>query len=971
MSFRKIEEHALPDIQSLAILFEHEVTGAKVLYLKNDDQNKAFTIGFKTPPSSDNGIAHIIEHSVLNGSEKFPSKEPFVELIKGSLNTFVNAMTFADKTIYPVASTNDQDFKNLMSVYLDAVFKPKLRENPQILAQEGWHYHLEHAEDDLTYKGVVYNEMKGANASPERQLYKQISAHLLKDSLYQWDSGGDPSAITSLNQADFVAFHKQYYQPSNSYTVLYGDLDIDWALASLAEYFDQYAKEETVVDLTVVPQGEKIKDPIRSTYSLAEGDNPRDKDYLAMSWYVASPDEVLDGYGLTVLADILFGNNEAPLKKALLEANIGGDVLAEYDEMGFPRLFNIIVKYSQAEQMDRFRELVETKLNQLVEEGIDPQLIKASLNKINFQLKEMAISESNPRGVIYAMAAYLSWLYNEKPYGLLEFSKYLTKLEHLAEQKYFEKLIQYKLLANPQKIELVLSGEAGKNDRLEAQKLKQLQEYKASLSTEEITSLVDQTQSLLARQEQADSKEDLAKIPRLSKADLVTETEDLPLVIEDLWADEDSTSANLFYFAEQFTSGIDYLDLYLDISDIPVEDYSSLKLLASLLGKLPTRQHTAAELLTQIDLNTGGISAAIQIFEDLDRTIKPYFVLSGKALKASFAKLVALMKEIMLESQVDREKEILQRVQKLISNFEQRINFSANALASQRAIGQLSAKTKLAEQVTGIDYFNYLKATRTQLQNGQGQQVIQQLQSMLAKLLKRSRANALYIGDADRAQAVKEQVADLFLVFADQAMGTRQNYPTGKRQDEAFVTSQDVNYVAQASLAHPELQHSGQTEVLSTLLRFDYLWNNIRVKGGAYGASYSFRVLGDMFFSSYRDPNIAKTLATFQGTSDYLAQLDLSDEELEKNIIGTMSEIERPLSASDKGLKAFVMHQVGRTTDDIVRLKEEIIQTSLSDLRALAPKFAEVLADRAVVVIGNQTAIDQAKDQFQVIEKLY
>ena len=970
MVFKVMDQRELPDIQSQGIIYEHSETGAKVFYIKNQDKNKTFSIGFKTPPESDNGIAHIIEHSVLNGSKKYPSKEPFVELIKGSLNTFVNAMTFSDKTIYPVASTNAKDFFNLMSVYLDAVFEPNMLEDPQILAQEGWHYHLEKPEDDLIYKGVVYNEMKGANAAPERQLNNIINRNLLEGSPYQWDSGGDSNAIPNLNHKEFVAFHQKYYHPSNSFTVFYGDLDIDQCLNMLEEYFDRYQKQAESVNLTALPNP-NLNALVEGSYSIVEGDSVEDKDYLAMTWYVAKPEEILDGFGLVVLTDILFGNNESPLKKALLDAGIGGDISGDYDEIGYPRLFNIVVKYTQAVKMDQFRKIVNQTLKEIVDQGLDPQLIKASLNKINFQLKEMVISESSPRGVIYAIEVYASWLYQQEPYTLLEFSKYLSKLEQLSEQGYFEKLIQHKLLDNPHKLETVLRAQPGKNEEIEANKLAQLQEYKASLSDEEIQTLIESTQSLIERQTKADSLEDLAKIPRLSKADLSSETEVLDLTMEDLFENPREVRTNKFYASDQFTSGIDYISLYFDISDIATKDFSQLKLLAALLGKIETTNYTASQLQMQKDLHTGGIAATIQIFEDQNKEIKPYFVVTAKALEDELDCLLELLSEIILRTQFKQPKEILKRVQKLISAFEQEINFSSHALAASRALSHLSAMSKLSEQVSGIDYFNYLKTVRQELQGEQAEVILQGLGQSLLKVANRNRVNALYIGSGSRASQIKSRLQAFFALLKQDELGSKQTYLPGVRQNEAFVTAQDVNYVAQACVTDGKLKHSGETEVLATLMRYDHLWNNIRVKGGAYGAMYSFKYNGDLVFSSYRDPNIMKTIETYQATGQFISQLDLSEEELDKNIIGTISNYERPLSASDKGWKAFIMHQVGRSHEDQVRVKEEIIASKIETLRAYASNFEEVLADSTIVVIGNKTMIDKEAHHFESIQDLF
>ena len=440
MSFKLLETHELADIKSVGKLYEHEQTGAQVLRLVNDDSNKAFTIGFRTPPYNDNGIAHILEHSVLNGSEKFPSKEPFVELLKGSMSTFVNAMTFSDRTIYPVASTNQKDFINLMEVYLDAVFQPKIYENPQILQQEGWHHHLKDATDDLIYKGVVYNEMKGMNASAEVQLFNLIAKSLYAGTPYSYDVGGAPAAIPSLTYDEFIDFHRRYYTPSNSLTVLYGDLDDEVAFELLEEYFAKGERQAPVQ--LAIEMNESVAGSYCETYSIASGEDVTDKDYLALAWHVGTADDTEDVLGLKILLEVLLGNNQSPLKKALIDAGIGGDIGGDIDSIGYPTLLYIDAKYASKERMAQFKEVTQTTLRQIVQDGLDKEKITAVLNRENFKLSEMVISESQPRGIIYAMSALKTWTYGKAPYSYLEFSDAIHKLRELAKGNYFEQLIE-------------------------------------------------------------------------------------------------------------------------------------------------------------------------------------------------------------------------------------------------------------------------------------------------------------------------------------------------------------------------------------------------------------------------------------------------------------------------------------------------------------------------------------------------
>ncbi|GAA0353543.1 insulinase family protein [Alkalibacterium iburiense] len=964
MVFKTLETQELPDIQSVGTIYEHEETGARVLHLKNDDSNKAFTIGFKTPPYNDNGIAHILEHSVLNGSKKYPSKEPFVELIKGSLNTFVNAMTFSDKTIYPVASTNQKDFMHLMGVYLDAVFQPLLYNDPQILEQEGWHYHLENVEDDLIYKGVVYNEMKGATASPERQVYNQLTRQLYPNSVYAHESGGDPKAIPSLTQEEFIDFHQNYYHPSHSLTILYGDLDLDEAFNALEEYFGGMGRneKETRLDFEIT---EPAETDFTGTYSITDGDNPEGKDYLALSWHVNEPDNALDSFGLKVLEEILFGNNQSPLKKALLDAEIGGDIDGDADEIGFPTAFTIMAKYSSADKMDAFKQVVQDTLEKLVADGIDQELIDAALNKITFETKEAAISEDNPRGVLYAITSLSTWLYDRDPFVNLKFSGYLEELAQKAKEGYFENLIKEKFLSNAKRVAVTLTAEPGKSDRLEAETHEKLQEYKATLSEEELNQMVSKTKELIKRQETPDKPEDLAKIPTLKREDLNTEAEEYP--IETLNLGEQTH----FYHTDQFTAGIDYVNLYFDIKDIPAEDYPLLSYLSSLLGELATDKYDAAKLQTQIDSHTGGIYGSLALYEDKDKQIKPYFVLRGKALESSFDDLMDLMKEIMAHTQFDDTSELLKITQRLISNFENKINYRAHALAASRALSQVKALAKLGELTDGIDYFNYLKSVRDELRAESPSDLPEQLVGALKRLLNKNRLNVLYTGGKDRVEEVKAKVQSAFDNLPSEPLGLPAEIQTGEKQNEAYVTAQDVNYVAAGADADGILDYNGAANVLSTAFRYDYLWNEIRVKGGAYGSLYNHKRNGSFALGSYRDPNISNTLTVYKNLPEFVENLELSETELLKYIIGTMSPLEQPKSAFSKGLTAFSRLNTGLTKDDIVQLKEEILATDSSKLNALHEDFAQVMDNSTVVVIGNKTQIDKEKDLFDKVFELY
>lgn len=964
MTFTLIETQPLTDIHSTGYLYKHNKTGAQVLHLDNRDENKAFAIAFKTPPYSDNGITHILEHSVLNGSEAYPSKEPFVELIKSSLNTFLNAMTYPDKTVYPVASTNDKDYMNLMSVYLDAVFKPKLISDPQILAQEGWHYHLENTEDELIYKGVVYNEMKGALGSPDRALYQAMSEQLYGSSIYAHESGGDPISIPELTQEEFVSYHAQYYHPSNSLTVVYGDIDRDVVFNQIARYFDDYELNDEQTDFTFELKAPEMLD-YHGTYSITEGDNPENKSYLGLGWHIGLADDNLDIIGMQVLNAVLFGNNDAPLKKALIEAEIGGDISAGVDEFGWPIAYIIEIQDANEAKLDTFKNVVKDTLSKLVEEGIDRELITAALNRQKFALREAAISESNPRGVAYALTAFSTWLYDYSPFSNLSFNNYLDELTKLAKTGYFETLIEEKLLNNDHKTSVTLIAEPGKNDRIEKERHAKLQEFKANLTEAELNQIIEDTKALIERQETPDKAEDLDKIPTLEREDLSPDIESVPFEMTEMFE-----GTNLYY-SDQFTSEIDYITYYFDLSDFEAEEFSKISLLSHLIGNLDTKKHSLSEFRKSVNTYTGGIYASNVVFTDKDGVAKPYLYIRGKALYENLDHLIALMTEAVEDILIKDKSKVLSIVQSLKADLEDQINYGAHVLSSNYALSQFSPTHALKDRTDGIGYFYYIKEVINQLQTGEETAIFDTLNETLHRLFNKARIHLLYVGDGERVEMIKEKVSESFKAFETKNDLPTARYVANTKESTAFITSQDVNYVAAATHSDLMEDKKGSDSVLATILRFDYLWNTIRVKGGAYGSMYQHSRHGQVSMASYRDPNIVESLETYYQAGEYLNRLSLTEEEILKYIIGTLSPIVRPASAIDKGIQQFGRYQAGVTDDDRRRIKQEILNTTADELKARAKFFENFKEDATQVVIGNKTQIDKLSDHFDQIKELY
>lgn len=961
MSFKLLHAETLEDIQSQGRLYQHEGTGAQVLVLENDDSNKSFTIGFKTLPYSDNGITHIIEHSVLNGSQKYPVKEPFVEIIKGSLSTFINAITYADKTIYPVASTNSQDFLNLMGVYLDAVFAPKMVENPMILAQEGWHYHLEAPEDDLTLKGVVYNEMKGANASPDSQLYNHLKAGLYPGTPYAWNSGGDSQAIPEISQEDFINYYQDHYHPSNSLSVIYGDGDEAAALDLLEEYFSRYNRVKAPSEDLAYSLPETSL--IQETYSLNPEEDPAGKDYLALAWHATEAGDLEAAVGLSILAEILLGNAHAPLKKVLLDADLGGDISGDYMTVGHPGMFTLEVKYGDAGKLDTFKDRVQTTLTQLVEEGIDPDLIQAALNRSRFSTQEMMISQGSPRGILYTLTAYKTWLYGGSPFEPLQMLAVLDAIQAKAQEGYFEGLIQEKLLDNPHRVAVVMTGEPGKAQARDQQVHQDLQAYKASLSPEEVQDLVTKTQELIASQQAPNDPRDLATIPSLDKEDLEVTVDLEPIQQTQL------EGGQPWFSYEDYTAGIHYVDWFIRLDDQSADSMTDWGLFAQLLGNLPTEAYSLQDLKKAIDTYTGGISASLTVYTDAQGQAKPCLVLKGKASQENGQKLVDLMAEILFRTDFSDSKEVYTYIHELIADFEQVIDYNSNALASLRASSQHFAAARLQEGYQGIDFFQALKAWRDryQAQEDLGLDWSRQLD----RVTEVNRYRFLYTGEAQGQDQVKTAFQDLVAPLKVQDMGPIQDYQPAPKVKEAFLSNQDVNYVALATDASPWLDYSGTSRVIANILSFDYLWQAVRVQGGAYGSGFRHGYSGQVSLYSYRDPYIVKTWETFLKVPDFIRDLDMTPEALLKTMIGCISQLDQPKSPHQKGEQALALYLQGRSPEDIARLKEEILATDLEAIQAAAPGYQEALEAASLVVIGNSQMIQEAKDYFDAIHSLF
>ena len=692
----------IKELNADALLFSHEKSGAQLLYVQNDDDNKVFSIAFRTPPPDSTGVPHIMEHSVLCGSRKFPVREPFVELAKGSLNTFLNAMTYPDKTIYPIASRNDKDFVNLMDVYLDAVFYPNIYNQPETLMQEGWHHELEDPDEPLIYKGVVYNEMKGAFSSPEQVLFRKIQESLYPDTPYANESGGDPDYIPELTQEDFLAFHGKYYHPSNSYIYLYGNGEIYNHLKFInEEYLCRFDKAEIDSEITKqVPFPEMRRQEIQ--YSISPQDNPEGKTYLSLNFAVGNSTDPFQYLAFDILKYLLLDNPAAPLKKALLDAGIGKDVFGSYDSSLLQPSFSIVVKNANEDDEMPFIKLVGKTLKELVAKGIDKKLVEAAINYREFKLRESDFG-STPKGLVYCLRCLDSWLYGGDPSIHLRFENTIGQIKKALTQPLFEELIEKYLLNNTHKSLVVVKPKPGLSEEKDQEIHEMLQTYKTQLSNADIQEIISNTQELMKKQSELDSPEDLAKIPMVELSDIETKAENLPLVEQEI------AEIKVLYHPIE-TNGIAYLNLWFDSGAVPIELIPYASLLSTLLGKMSTKDHHYEDLSNEIDIHTGGMNYNLQALalSGEDGEFLPKFVVSSKALVDKLPKLTALLEEIINGTVFQDARRLKEIIQETRSRMEMMINQAGHQVAMSRLSSYFSPAGKYTELTSGISFYHFL-----------------------------------------------------------------------------------------------------------------------------------------------------------------------------------------------------------------------------------------------------------------------
>ncbi len=963
--YELIQEENIEDIQSKGYFLKHKKSGARVLILENEDENKVFHITFRTPPSDSTGVAHILEHSVLCGSKKFPSKDPFVELVKGSLNTFLNAMTYPDKTMYPVASCNEKDFCNLMHVYMDAVFETNIYRKEEIFRQEGWCYQLENEEDELTYNGVVYNEMKGVFSSPEDVVEREIMNSLFPDTPYGWESGGDPACIPDLTYEQFLAFHKKYYHPSNSYLYLYGNADMEERLRWLdREYLSKYEKEEISSAVPLQQSFSKIRE-INKKYPVSNNESEKDNTYLSYNVVIGTSLDVELANAFAVLEYALLSAPGAPLKQALLDAGIGKDIMGSYDSGTYQPVFSVTAKYANASDKQAFLEIIEKELKRQVEQGIDKKALLAGINNMEFKFRE-ADYGSFPKGLIYGIDCMDSWLYDEnQPFVYLKQLDVFQKLREKTKTSYFEELIQKWILENTHASILIAEPQRGLTAKMEEELCQKLAAYKASLSKEEINELVTKTKKLRQFQETPSSKEELEAIPVLKREDIKKEA--APLYNEEHWIGD-----TLILHHKMSTNGIGYLRVLFDTKGVKSEDLPYLSLLKAVLGMVDTEHYSYGELTNEINIYSGGISSGLSTYANLkkENEYRAMFEWRGKALYSQLKFVIIMMEEIMFTSKLSDEKRLYEIIAEQKSQLEMRLNSSGHTAAATRAMSYYSPGSAFNDKTGGIDYYQVIADLEEHFEEKK-QGLIEKLQFLKQKIFTRNRLMISYTADEEGFALLKDLAKDLIEKLPQEEKEQMMEYPVVSKKNEAFGTSGKVQYVARAgSYAKAGYFYTGTLRILKVIMSYEYLWVNIRVKGGAYGCMSGFGRTGSSYFVSYRDPNLKKTNEIYEGIPEFVRNFTVDDRDMLKYIIGTISELDIPMNPSAKGGRSLAAYLGNLSYEDFQKERNEILNADQEAIRALAPLMEAILKENALCVIGNEEKIEQDRDLFMEVKPL-
>lgn len=960
-----LDEHRVEDVQSDGFILRHKKSGARIAILSNNDDNKVFYIGFRTPPEDETGVPHIIEHTTLCGSKKFPVKDPFIELAKGSLNTFLNAMTYPDKTVYPVASCNDQDFKNLMDVYLDAVFNPNITKYEEIFKQEGWHYELTGKDDELKINGVVYNEMKGAYSSPDEVLSSQIYRSLFPDNTYSKDSGGNPEYIPKLTYEAYLDFYHKYYHPSNSYIYLYGDMDVVERLEWLdKEYLSLYDYKKVNSEINKQPAFDEIKN-VEAQYSITMDDSQENKTYLSYNRVVGDTLDKMLYQAFDVLDYALVSSPGAPVKQALIDAGIGDDVYGSYDAGILQPVFSFVAKNANASQADEFESIIENTLKEVVKTGINKEALLAGINSSEFKFREADFGQF-PKGLLFGLNCLDSWLFDDmKPFIHLECLGTFAKLRKAVDTDYFEKLIQEYLLDNTHGSSVTVKPKRGLGNEREEALAKELSDYKASLSDEEIKKLIEDTEHLKKYQEEPSPDEDLRKLPMLTRADMKKNAMPFSNIEDEL--------LNVKVVRHDIESnGIDYISFLFDAGDFAQSELGYLGFFTNALGLVNTEKYSYTDLANATNIYTGGISTGTASHPDIkDRNNFVFkFEVKLKVLEKNLDKALELMEQMLLSSDFTDTKRLGEIVAQIKARLQANLSSSGHLVAAMRSMSSFSRYALYQDELKGIAFYRSICRIEKELFESP-ESVSDKLAAIAKKLFARNRMLISFTGNSEAYGNAKLSLEKVIAGFNKMSAIGNQAEVHFNTAKEAFIDASQIQYVAKTGDFICEgYEYTGVLRLLRIILSYDYLWINVRVKGGAYGCMNTFLRSGESYFVSYRDPNLSDTLDVYDRIPEYIKSFSPDERDMTKYIIGTFSALDTPMNPEAKGSRSLSAYLEGITYEQIQKERNEILNAQPEDIRRLADLVEAVLKKDSICVIGNENMIKESAGLFENVEKL-
>lgn len=959
--FELTRRQEIKEIGSTINYFKHLKSGADMIYLENEDTNKVFNITFRTVPEDDTGCPHILEHSVLNGSKNFPAKGTFMELIKGSLNTFINAMTSSDWTSYPVASTNDKDFLNLMRVYLDAVLNPLIYDDPRILQQEGWHYELFDKEGEINYRGVVYNEMKGAFSSEDSIVLRNSTNAQFPDTPYGFESGGDPDAIPQLTQEKFADFHRKYYHPSNSLIWLYGDVDLDETLKIINE---SYLKDFDDPKIEIrFPMQEPFNEPKKITMQYPLGDDMEIEGeyHLTLNYTYGKATDSYLGTSLQILAELLMNTPASPLKLAIIRSGLCKNSMIYVRADIVQPTIHIFLKQIKKEDIPALIELIQNELQRIASEGFDKKLIEATLNAREFFLRE-AQMQNFPKGLFYSLGSIGEWIHGGDPIDSLAFEGYLAHLRKGITEPLYENLIEEAMLKNDHRSEIVFEPVPGMIAAGEERVRKELEEYKNSLSEKEIEELIEMNIKLKEWQETPDSEEDMLKIPLLSLSDVDTKASFNEPIVEEKegW----TLLKNPIH-----TNGIVYISSHLDLAHATIEDISWIRLYTQLLGQIDSENYSFAELNNEIRNNTGGITLNTQAYGEIENpeNVMPKLVLAGKAIADKTPELIKFMAELALRPLFENEGRIKSLLLELKSGAEQRTINMGHVVAITRMLAPISKSHRIQDADGGLGYLHFLSDVVSQMESDMAG-IIAKLRDVQKRYFTKEGLVLSLTANEELIPKAEKELDSLLAQLSQESHAPAEEGASPAKIKEGITAPIKIQYVAKGGdFREKGYDYSGKMMVLGSILSTEHLYKELRVKGGAYGGGAGFRQDGTMFFYSYRDPNLKESLDVYNGVAESLRAFDVNRREMDKFILGVISTLDYPKTPETIGTEAAVNYITGMNKELFQKIRDEVLSTNVEDIKAYAEMIEEVMKDNHYTVVGSETKVKEANALFDEI----